>query len=75
MYECVFRFLVQLKYVFVKIYIVLNVFVVEGGCLDIIFIEDVVYVFLKIRRIFKCFYLYGFFLEFKSIKKEIFELM
>ncbi|XP_033050696.1 ankyrin repeat and IBR domain-containing protein 1 isoform X3 [Trachypithecus francoisi] len=47
----------------------------EGGCPDTTFIEDAVHVLLKTRRILKCSYPYGFFLEPKSTKKEIFELM
>lgn len=47
----------------------------EGGCPDTTFIEDAVRVLLKTRRILKCSYPYGFFLEPKSTKKEIFELM
>lgn len=39
------------------------------------FIEDAVKELLKTRRILKCSYPYGFFLEPKSTKKEIFELM
>lgn len=49
--------------------------VAEGGCPDTTFIEDAVHVLLKTRRILKCSYPYGFFLEPKSTKKEIFELM
>ncbi|XP_060638249.2 ankyrin repeat and IBR domain-containing protein 1 isoform X2 [Anolis sagrei] len=47
----------------------------EGGCPDTMFIEDAVQELLKTRRILKCSYPYGFFLEPKSTKKEIFELM
>ncbi|XP_078234819.1 ankyrin repeat and IBR domain-containing protein 1 isoform X4 [Pogona vitticeps] len=47
----------------------------EGGCPDTTFIEDAVHELLKTRRILKCSYPYGFFLEPKSTKKEIFELM
>ncbi|XP_023580423.1 ankyrin repeat and IBR domain-containing protein 1 [Trichechus manatus latirostris] len=47
----------------------------EGSCPDTTFIEDAVHVLLKTRRILKCSYPYGFFLEPKSTKKEIFELM
>ncbi|XP_055277655.1 ankyrin repeat and IBR domain-containing protein 1 [Moschus berezovskii] len=47
----------------------------EGACPDTTFIEDAVHVLLKTRRILKCSYPYGFFLELKSTKKEIFELM
>uniref|UniRef100_A0A8C3PNG5 Ankyrin repeat and IBR domain-containing protein 1 n=1 Tax=Calidris pygmaea TaxID=425635 RepID=A0A8C3PNG5_9CHAR len=47
----------------------------EGGCPDTTFIEDAVQELLKTRRILKCSYPYGFFLEPKSTKKEIFELM
>lgn len=46
-----------------------------GGCPDTTFIEDAVQELLKTRRILKCSYPYGFFLEPKSTKKEIFELM
>lgn len=53
----------------------LNYFLAEGGCPDTTFIEDAVHVLLKTRRILKCSYPYGFFLEPKSTKKEIFELM
>uniref|UniRef100_A0A3P8XEI3 Ankyrin repeat and IBR domain-containing protein 1 n=1 Tax=Esox lucius TaxID=8010 RepID=A0A3P8XEI3_ESOLU len=42
---------------------------------DTTFIEDAVLELLKTRRILKCSYPYGFFLEPKSTKKEIFELM
>ncbi|KAE8596194.1 hypothetical protein XENTR_v10016007 [Xenopus tropicalis] len=47
----------------------------EGTCPDTMFIEDAVQELLKTRRILKCSYPYGFFLEPKSTKKEIFELM
>ncbi|XP_013908320.1 PREDICTED: ankyrin repeat and IBR domain-containing protein 1 isoform X2 [Thamnophis sirtalis] len=47
----------------------------EGSCPDTTFIEDAVQELLKTRRILKCSYPYGFFLEPKSTKKEIFELM
>ncbi|KAF7708437.1 ankyrin repeat and IBR domain-containing protein 1 isoform X1 [Silurus meridionalis] len=47
----------------------------EGGAPDTTFIEDAVHELLKTRRILKCSYPYGFFLEPKSTKKEIFELM
>ncbi|CAB1321251.1 unnamed protein product, partial [Coregonus sp. 'balchen'] len=47
----------------------------EGGPPDTTFIEDAVLELLKTRRILKCSYPYGFFLETKSTKKEIFELM
>ncbi|XP_028926422.1 ankyrin repeat and IBR domain-containing protein 1 isoform X1 [Ornithorhynchus anatinus] len=47
----------------------------EGVCPDTTFIEDAVQELLKTRRILKCSYPYGFFLEPKSTKKEIFELM
>ncbi|XP_034984870.2 ankyrin repeat and IBR domain-containing protein 1 isoform X6 [Zootoca vivipara] len=47
----------------------------EGGYPDTTFIEDAVQELLKTRRILKCSYPYGFFLEPKSTKKEIFELM
>ncbi|XP_041104806.1 ankyrin repeat and IBR domain-containing protein 1-like isoform X2 [Polyodon spathula] len=47
----------------------------EGGPPDTTFIEDAVCELLKTRRILKCSYPYGFFLEPKSTKKEIFELM
>lgn len=47
----------------------------EGVCPDTTFIEDAVHELLKTRRILKCSYPYGFFLEPKSTKKEIFELM
>lgn len=50
-------------------------FIAEGACPDTTFIEDAVHVLLKTRRILKCSYPYGFFLELKSTKKEIFELM
>ncbi|XP_033856455.3 ankyrin repeat and IBR domain-containing protein 1-like isoform X1 [Acipenser ruthenus] len=46
----------------------------EGGP-DTTFIEDAVRELLKTRRILRCSYPYGFFLEPKSTKKEIFELM
>ncbi|XP_046898646.1 ankyrin repeat and IBR domain-containing protein 1-like [Hypomesus transpacificus] len=46
-----------------------------GGPPDTTFIEDAVLELLKTRRILKCSYPYGFFLEPKSTKKEIFELM
>lgn len=52
-----------------------NYFAAEGGCPDTTFIEDAVHALLKTRRILKCSYPYGFFLEPKSTKKEIFELM
>uniref|UniRef100_A0A673CU07 Ankyrin repeat and IBR domain-containing protein 1 n=1 Tax=Sphaeramia orbicularis TaxID=375764 RepID=A0A673CU07_9TELE len=42
---------------------------------DTTFIEDAVLELLKTRRILKCSYPYGFFLEPKSTKKEIYELM
>ncbi|KTG45692.1 hypothetical protein cypCar_00000673 [Cyprinus carpio] len=42
---------------------------------DTTFIEDGVHELLKTRRILKCSYPYSFFLEPKSTKKEIFELM
>ncbi|XP_067868394.1 ankyrin repeat and IBR domain-containing protein 1 isoform X2 [Heterodontus francisci] len=48
---------------------------VEGGSPDTTFIEEAVLELLKTRRILKCSYPYGFFLEPKSTKKEIFELM
>ncbi|XP_060680901.1 ankyrin repeat and IBR domain-containing protein 1 isoform X1 [Hemiscyllium ocellatum] len=48
---------------------------VEGGSPDTTFIEEAVHELLKTRRILKCSYPYGFFLEPKSTKKEIFELM
>ncbi|XP_030644987.1 ankyrin repeat and IBR domain-containing protein 1 [Chanos chanos] len=47
----------------------------EGPPPDTTFIEDGVHELLKTRRILKCSYPYGFFLEPKSTKKEIFELM
>uniref|UniRef100_A0A8C9TD97 Ankyrin repeat and IBR domain-containing protein 1 n=1 Tax=Scleropages formosus TaxID=113540 RepID=A0A8C9TD97_SCLFO len=47
----------------------------EGSPPDTTFIEDAVQELLKTRRILKCSYPYGFFLEPKSTKKEIFELM
>ncbi|KAJ8409824.1 hypothetical protein AAFF_G00218830 [Aldrovandia affinis] len=47
----------------------------EGPAPDTMFIEDAVLELLKTRRILKCSYPYGFFLEPKSTKKEIFELM
>uniref|UniRef100_A0A8C7GAM5 Ankyrin repeat and IBR domain-containing protein 1 n=1 Tax=Oncorhynchus kisutch TaxID=8019 RepID=A0A8C7GAM5_ONCKI len=47
----------------------------DGGPPDTTFIEDAVLELLKTRRILKCSYPYGFFLEIKSTKKEIFELM
>ncbi|XP_029104062.1 ankyrin repeat and IBR domain-containing protein 1-like isoform X2 [Scleropages formosus] len=47
----------------------------EGTPPDTTFIEDAVHELLKTRRILKCSYPYGFFLEPKSTKKEIFELM
>uniref|UniRef100_A0A665U4J5 Ankyrin repeat and IBR domain-containing protein 1 n=1 Tax=Echeneis naucrates TaxID=173247 RepID=A0A665U4J5_ECHNA len=47
----------------------------EGGPPDTTFIEDAVLELLKTRRILRCSYTYGFFLEPKSTKKEIFELM
>ncbi|XP_028841127.1 ankyrin repeat and IBR domain-containing protein 1 [Denticeps clupeoides] len=47
----------------------------EAGPPDTTFIEDAVHELLKTRRILKCSYPYGFFLEPKSTKKEIFELM
>uniref|UniRef100_A0A3B3C821 Ankyrin repeat and IBR domain-containing protein 1 n=1 Tax=Oryzias melastigma TaxID=30732 RepID=A0A3B3C821_ORYME len=47
----------------------------EGGPPDTTFIEDAVHELLKTRRILKCSYPYGFFLEPKSTKKEIYELM
>ncbi|XP_072910580.1 ankyrin repeat and IBR domain-containing protein 1 isoform X3 [Hemitrygon akajei] len=48
---------------------------VEGVSPDTTFIEEAVHELLKTRRILKCSYPYGFFLEPKSTKKEIFELM
>ncbi|KAL6108902.1 ankib1 [Pungitius sinensis] len=42
---------------------------------DTTFIEDAVLELLKTRRILKCSYPYGFFLEPKCTKKEIYELM
>ncbi|XP_030056106.1 ankyrin repeat and IBR domain-containing protein 1 isoform X1 [Microcaecilia unicolor] len=48
---------------------------IQGGCPDTTFIEHAVHELLKTRRILKCSYPYGFFLEPKSTKKEIFELM
>ncbi|XP_065146964.1 ankyrin repeat and IBR domain-containing protein 1 isoform X2 [Paramisgurnus dabryanus] len=47
----------------------------EGAAPDTTFIEDGVHELLKTRRILKCSYPYSFFLEPKSTKKEIFELM
>ncbi|XP_068179099.1 ankyrin repeat and IBR domain-containing protein 1-like [Antennarius striatus] len=47
----------------------------QGGPPDTTFIEDAVLELLKTRRILKCSYPYGFFLEPKSTKKEIYELM
>uniref|UniRef100_A0A4W5QV55 RBR-type E3 ubiquitin transferase n=1 Tax=Hucho hucho TaxID=62062 RepID=A0A4W5QV55_9TELE len=47
----------------------------DGGPPDTTFIEDAVLELLKTRRVLKCSYPYGFFLEIKSTKKEIFELM
>uniref|UniRef100_A0A8C6KU44 Ankyrin repeat and IBR domain-containing protein 1 n=1 Tax=Nothobranchius furzeri TaxID=105023 RepID=A0A8C6KU44_NOTFU len=47
----------------------------DGGPPDTTFIEDAVLELLKTRRILKCSYPYGFFLEPKSTKKEIYELM
>ncbi|XP_061677291.1 ankyrin repeat and IBR domain-containing protein 1-like isoform X1 [Syngnathoides biaculeatus] len=47
----------------------------EGGPPDTTFIEDAVLELLKTRRILKCSYPFGFFLEPKSTKKEIYELM
>ncbi|XP_076122101.1 ankyrin repeat and IBR domain-containing protein 1 [Alosa pseudoharengus] len=47
----------------------------QGEAPDTTFIEDAVQELLKTRRILKCSYPYGFFLEPKSTKKEIFELM
>lgn len=53
----------------------LSSFLGEGGPPDTTFIEDAVLELLKTRRILKCSYPYGFFLEPKSTKKEIYELM
>ncbi|XP_023661980.1 ankyrin repeat and IBR domain-containing protein 1-like isoform X2 [Paramormyrops kingsleyae] len=47
----------------------------EGDTPDTTFIELAVRELLKARRVLKCSYPYGFFLEPKSTKKEIFELM
>ncbi|XP_068452462.1 ankyrin repeat and IBR domain-containing protein 1-like [Clinocottus analis] len=47
----------------------------DGGPPDTTFIEDAVLELLKTRRILKCSYPYGFFLEPKSTKREIYELM
>ncbi|KAM9309498.1 ankyrin repeat and IBR domain-containing protein 1-like isoform 2-T2 [Pholidichthys leucotaenia] len=47
----------------------------ERGPPDTTFIEDAVLELLKTRRILKCSYPYGFYLEPKSTKKEIYELM
>ncbi|XP_061572366.1 ankyrin repeat and IBR domain-containing protein 1-like [Cololabis saira] len=47
----------------------------DGGPPDTTFIEDAVLELLKTRRILKGSYPYGFFLEPKSTKKEIYELM
>lgn len=47
----------------------------DGGSPDTTFIEDAILELLKTRRILKCSYPYGFFLEPKSTKKEIYELM
>lgn len=48
---------------------------VEENPPDTTFIEDAVLELLKTRRILKCSYPYGFFLEPKCTKKEIYELM
>ncbi|KAA0710337.1 Ankyrin repeat and IBR domain-containing protein 1 [Triplophysa tibetana] len=50
-------------------------FIREGAPPDTTFIEDGIHELLKTRRILKCSYPYSFFLEPKSTKKEIFELM
>lgn len=47
----------------------------EGTSPDTRFIEDGVCELLKTRRILKCSYPYGFFLQQGSTQKEIFELM
>lgn len=74
-HKCLSRILVQSNYIFAETFTVFNCFAAEGGCPDTTFIEDAVHVLLKTRRILKCSYPYGFFLEPKSTKKEIFELM
>lgn len=75
LHECLTGLLVQSKYAFAQTFAVFHCFAAEGGCPDTTFIEDAVHVLLKTRRILKCSYPYGFFLEPKSTKKEIFELM
>lgn len=47
----------------------------EGTPPDTRFIEDGVCELLKTRRVLKCSYPYGFFLQQGSTQKEIFELM
>jgi len=47
----------------------------EGTPPDTRFIEDSVSELLKTRRVLKCSYPYGFFLQQGSTQKEIFELM
>lgn len=47
----------------------------EGTPPDTRFIEDGVTELLKTRRVLKCSYPYGFFLQQGSTQKEIFELM
>lgn len=47
----------------------------EGATPDTRFIEDGVSELLKTRRVLKCSYPYGFFLQQGSTQKEIFELM
>lgn len=60
----------------ISIFLLLTFFLTgEGGPPDTTFIEDAVLELLKTRRILKCSYPYGFFLEPKSTKKEIYELM
>lgn len=62
-------------FIFVVCFSLLVFFTGEGGPPDTTFIEDAVLELLKTRRILKCSYPYGFFLEPKSTKKEIYELM
>ena len=47
----------------------------EGASPDTRFIEDGVCELLKTRRVLKCSYPYGFFLQPRFMQKEIFELM
>ena len=47
----------------------------EGASPDTRFIEDGVCELLKTRRVLKCSYPYGFFLQPRCTQKEIFELM